>query len=654
MQARTRRIYEFDRFRLDGDEGVLLKEGRPVPLTPKVFDLLLLLVESRGHLVPKEEIMSRLWPESFVEEVNINRNISTLRRALNDSPNDPSYIETVSKRGYRFVAAVAEVEADETELILERRTSAEIITDEEEITDASGTNASDAIEEAMLTAGTVTRVGLSSRLRRDAALLLAVAMVMLAAAVVVWWATAQRRGGATRDRVKSIAVLPFKDMGAQGDEHLGLSLADVLITRLSNLKEINVRPTSAVQEFDTQEQESAAVGKLLRVDAVLEGSVYRSQEQIRVTARLMRVSDQSPIWSGQFDDKAKDVLVVQNAIAEQVADSLALNLSADEKAALARTYSENVDAYQLYVRGRYFWNKRTWPGMTQADYFFRRAIEKDPEFALAYLGLADKLFTEPDNPEAYSALGKALALDPNLGEAYATLGFAQTFHGWDWQKAEENFKRAIELKPGYGTAHQWYATLLAITGRVDEAKQEMRRALEIDPMSANFLADLGQMHYFAHEYGEAEAYCRKALEIAPDFTFAHEYLGFIYLKTGREANAFEEYRKRDRSNAFDVGPPANVVEREDARVRAQYLQSGMSGFLRQRIEDFGTRCTGACYVLTKYYALLGDKEQALAGLEKSYEARDFLLPFLNSDPAFDDLRSEPRFQAVLSRMGLGS
>ncbi len=622
MQARTRRIYEFGRFRLDGDEGVLLKEGRPVPLTPKVFDLLLLLVESRGHLVPKEEIMSRLWPESFVEEVNVNRNISTLRRALDDSPNDPSYIETVSKRGYRFVAAVAEVEADETELILERRTSAEIITDEEEITYASGT------------------------------LLLAVAMVMLAAAVVVLWATAQRRGGATRDRVKSIAVLPFKDMGAQGDEHLGLGLADVLITRLSNLKEINVRPTSAVQEFDGREQESTVAGKLLGVDAVLEGSVYRIQEKIRVTARLMRVSDQSSIWSGQFDDKATDVLMVQNAIAEQVADSLDLNLSAGEKAALTKHYSENRDAYQLYVKGRYYWNKRSWPGMTQADYFFRRAIEKDPEFALAYLGLADRLFTGPDNPEAYSALGKALALDPNLGEGYATMGFAQMFHAWDWQKAEESFKRAIELKPGYGTAHQWYATLLAITGRVDEAKQEMRRALEIDPMSANFLADLGQMHYFAHEYEDAESYCRKALEIAPDFIFAHEYLGFIYLKTGREANAFEEYRKWDRSNAFDVAP-ANDVEREDARVRAQYLQSGMSGFLRQRIEDFGTRCTGACYVLTKYYALLGDKEQALAGLEKSYEARDFLLPFVNTDPVFDNLRAEPRFQAILHRMGFG-
>jgi DNA-binding winged helix-turn-helix (wHTH) protein/TolB-like protein len=649
MQVQTRRIYEFGRFRLDGNEGVLLMEGRPVPLTPKVFDLLLLLVENRGHLVPKEEIMSRLWPESFVEEVNVNRNISTLRRALNDSRNAPAYIETVSKRGYRFVASVVEVETDEPELILERRTSAEIITDEEEIIEVGGTYAGEAFEPVTLTADPVARVRLSSRLRY-AALLSALAIVTLAAAVVVWWATGQRRPAATSGRVNSIAILPFKDMGAQGDEHLGLGLADVLITRLSNLKEVKVRPTSAVQKFEGQEQESSAVGRLLGVDAVLEGSIYRIQEHIRVTARLMRVSDESPIWSGQFDDKAKDLLAVQNAVAEQVAESLVLNLSAGEKAALTRHYSENPDAYQLYVKGRYYWNKRSWPGMVQADYFFRRAIEKDPEFALAYLGLADKLFTEPANPEGYPALNKALALDPNLGEAYATAGFAHIFHQWDWQKAEENLKRSIELKPGYGTAHQWYATLLAITGRVDEAKQEMRMALEIDPMSPNFLADLGQMYYFAREYDEAESYCHKALEIAPDFVFAHEYLFEIYLKTGRVAEAFEECRQHARINTFD---PAKDNAPDDARLRAKYLQAGMRGFLLQRIEDHGMRCPGACYVLSKFYARLGDKEQALGGLEKSYEARDFLMPFVYTDPVFDDLRAEPRFQTILHRMGLG-
>lgn len=652
MQAQLKRVYEFGWFRLDAQEGVLLKDDCVVPLTPKAFDLLLLLVENRGHLVLKEEIMSRLWPESFVEEVNVNRNISTLRRALADSPTAPVYIETVPKRGYRFVAAVIEVPADGAELIMERRISAEIFTEEEEIIDAVGPDTDEVFEPARLARHPAVQASLISRLRRHTGLLLAGVMLALVAVVVYQWVVGQRGRAATTAGVKSLAVLPFKDMGATGDEHLGLGLADVLITRLANLKAVKVRPTSAVLKFEGEEQESTAAGQLLGVDAVLEGSIYHSREQIRVTARLLRVSDQSPLWSGQFNDKAMDVLAVQNAIAEQVVDALALNLSDGEKAALTRPYSENADAYQLYVQGRYYWNKRSWPGMNQAEYFFRRAIEKDPNFALAHLGLADTLFTNTADPEAYSAVTKALALDPHLGEAYASLGFAQMFHQWDWPKAEASFRRAIELKPGYGTAHQWYATLLAVTGRVDEAKQEMRRALEIDPMSPNFLADLGQMHYFAREYEEAEAYCRKALEVAPDFIFAHEYILDIYMKTGRLPDAFEESRQRNRANAFDVAP-AKASEPDDTSLRAEYLQSGMNGFLRQRIEALGRwRGTDAYYVLAKTYALLGEREQALAGLEKSYENKGFLLPFVNADPIFDGLHAEPRYQALLRRLNL--
>ena len=466
MQAQTKRIYEFGRFRLDGQEGVLFRDDRQVPLTPKAFDMLLLLVESRGHLVLKEEIMNRLWADSFVEEVNVNRTISTLRRALADSPNNPLYIETVPKRGYRFVASVVEVERDEAELILEKHSSAEIITEEEEeITDSPQSDDAGALERVNINAQADTHPSLISRLRRHALGLSAVIILALLSAGVYWWVVAQRGHAATTARVKSIAVLPFRDISATSDEHLGLSLADVLITRLSNLKDVNVRPTSAVMKFEGQDVESTAGGRMLGVDAVLEGSIYRSHDQIRVTARLVRVSDESPIWSGQFGNKASDVLALQNAIAEQVADALALNLSADEKTSLTKRYSESADALQLYAKGRYYWNTRTWEGMVQAEYFFRRAIEKDPNFALAYVGLADRLFTGSGNPDAYAAVRKAIELDPTLGEAYATLGFASMFQKWNWQEAEESFKRAIELRPGYGTAHQWYATLLAITGR---------------------------------------------------------------------------------------------------------------------------------------------------------------------------------------------
>jgi DNA-binding winged helix-turn-helix (wHTH) protein/TolB-like protein/cytochrome c-type biogenesis protein CcmH/NrfG len=647
MEVQTKRLYEFGPFHLDAGERLLLRDSQPVPLTPKAFDTLLLLVENSGHLVEKADLLRAVWPDTAVEENNLNRSIYVLRKALGEA-DGAKYIETVPKSGYRFVMGVVEVQADAADLIVERRTSAEIITEEEEeVTDPP--NAEAAGERATLAARAAARAGLFARLRRPAWALLVVALLV---AVVYWWRVGQPSQAATTVRLKSIAVLPFRDIGASGDEHLGLSLADVLITRLGNLKAVQVRPTSAVLKLEGQEQESNVAGRLLGVDAVLEGSIYRSREQIRVTARLVRVSDRSPIWSGQFDNRVGDVLTLENAIAEQVADALTLSLSADEKANLSKPYSDSADALQLYAKGRYYWNTRTWPGMDQAQYFFRRAIEKDPNFALAYVGLADQLVMSGPNPEVVLAIRKAIELDPNLGEAYATSGFTSMFHNWDWQRAEASLKQAIALRPGYGTAHQWYATLLAITGRVDEAKREVERALEIDPRSANFLADTGQMYYFARQYDEAEAYCRKALEVEPEFIFAHEYLSAIYFKTGRYSEAFEEALKQQA--AYSADPKyADQKGEYEAEARAVYQESGMKGFLQYCINmHLRVPLKGYCYQVARLQMLLGDNRQALAWLEKSYESKEFLLPFVNADPVFEDLHAEPRYQAILRGMNL--
>jgi tetratricopeptide (TPR) repeat protein len=287
-----------------------------------------------------------------------------------------------------------------------------------------------------------------------------------------------------------------------------------------------------------------------------------------------------------------------------------LNLTGSERATLKKRYTDSGEAYQLYVKGRYYWNKRSISGMVEAQFHFRQAIERDPNFALAYVGLADTLLME--TPEASLAVNKAIELDSTLGEAYATLGFAGMFRAWDWTKAEESFKRAIELNPGYGTSHQWYATLLAMTGRAAEAKEEMKRALEIDPLSHNFLADLGQMHYFAREYEEAERYCRKALQVNPDFHFAHEYLADIYTKTGRDDEAFEEHLSA--SKTFTRDPKyGKDGETGQQSLREVYRKSGMKGFLRNQIQS-GVRdsFTGFSYFVAKFYALLGEKQEALS------------------------------------------
>ncbi|MBA4185980.1 MAG: tetratricopeptide repeat protein, partial [Acidobacteria bacterium] len=392
----------------------------------------------------------------------------------------------------------------------------------------------------------------------------------------------------------------------------------------------------------------------LNVDAVLEGTIYRTADKVRVTARLIKTSDNAPIWAAQFEKPLQDELRLQDEIALQVVDALALNLSGNEKNALTKRYTESADAHQLYVKGRYEWNKRNFAGMIEAERLFRNAIEKDPNFALAYVGLADRIATNTDAGEAWTLINKALELDPNLAEAYATLGFLHTFHVWNWQYAEADFKKSIELNPGYATAHHWYATLLAIQGRTDEAKSEMRRALEINPMSYNFLADLGQLHYFAREYDKAEEYCRKALEIYPDFGFAHGYLSDIYLLTGEYDKAVDE----DLEIAKTYGAFASQTDKSNenqlrdlAKYRVIYQQGGIKKYM-EFLMTMKADNANIFYGNAQKYTFLGDKEKALDNLEKAFESKAFLMVFVKADPLFDSLRSEPRYQEILRKMNL--
>ena len=405
-----------------------------------------------------------------------------------------------------------------------------------------------------------------------------------------------------------------------------------------------------------EDEDSILAGQTLGVDAVLEGSIYRTDNRMRITTRLMRVSDQSSIWAGQFDEKADDFLSIQNSLAHQIVSALALNLSSTEKHALAKRYTESADAYHLYLTGRYHWNKRSKDAGAKAETFVRQAIEKDPGFALAYLGLADTLIMGSVYQESWGAIEKALALDDKLGEAYASRGFWKMFKGWQWDDSDADFRRSIELNPGYGTAHQWYATLLAIRGRVEEAKAEMTKALEIDPMSHNFIADMGQMHYFARQYDEAESYCRKALEVYPDFLNAHIYLSETLLKAGDKDRAFDEEMNAARIHNSTSKVADGKIEEVIASAREVYRQSDYEGYWKANLERLLNRTADgfSYYALVKFFTLLGEKEKALDALEKSRENREFMLPFVNVDPIFDSLRSEPRFQEVFRQMGLRS
>lgn len=637
MNGKNNTLREFGKFQLDAEKRVLWCAGEPLNLPLKQIEMLCVLTEKSGEVVTKDELMKKVWADSFVEESNLSRHIYILRKTFKDFGEARELIQTVPRRGYRFTGEIREIQNGE--LVIEKHTQTRTLIEIEE-----------EVEKSREDEAQKTRL---SKISFSPLLVFSFSIILLG--TIAFLAYQYNQAKTSASELKSIAVLPFKAIdAAKENERQGLGLADILITRLSRIKQINVRPTSAVLAYENQVLDSASVGERLKVDAVLEGTIHRAGGRVRVTARLVKVGDNSAIWSGQFEKFASDELKLQDEIALQVVDALALNLSGGERNALTKFYTENADAYQLYQKGRYEWNKRSWAATSEAERLFRNAIEKDPNFALAYVGLADTLVMNIGNTEpAFNAANKALELDPNLGEARATLGFLKMFHEWKWQEAENEFKKSIELNAGYATAHHWYAELLAMEGRQQEAKAEMRRALEINPLSHNFLADLGQIYYFSREYKQAEEYCRQALEIYPDFGSAHNYLFYIYLKTGEYDKAVEEMLVADKIQMTFANLSAERQKEIEANLEAKrktYQTDGIKKFVENRA--IKSQDPNLSYLDAVVYAFLDEKEKTLDCLEKACAGRGFLSAFVKADPIFDSLREEPRYQEILRKMNL--
>jgi DNA-binding winged helix-turn-helix (wHTH) protein/TolB-like protein/Tfp pilus assembly protein PilF len=620
--------WQFGEFRLDVRRKVLRHRGVTVAVPPKELDLLCMLVRQPGELVTKDELFDEIWEDSYVEESNLSRHVYLLRKTLRDLGADEGLIENVPRRGYKFTGEVRAVEADE--VVLERRTHTRTMI------------------EFPNEARPRTRGGLA----RMIALSCSVALLIVVAAILAYKfaGNAQPVG-----EIRSLAVLPFRTIGADGPQsNSGMGLTDVLITRLSNIRDLKVRPTTSVVAFE--DQDPAAAGEKLQVDALLEGAVLYSGERVRVTARLIRTADNQTMWTGEFEKLRSDELQLQNELALQIVKTLAVELSGSERDGVDRRYTDSVDAYELYARGRHEWNKRTGPAMVEAARLFRNAIAADPNFALAYVGLADTIaLNRHEMTETEAAIARALELDPNLAEPHATRGFLLMFYERDWEAAEAAFKRSLELKPNYATAHHWYATLHAIQGKTGEAKLEMHRALEIDPLSHNFIADLGQIHYFAGEYDEAERHCLRALELYPDFAFAHQYLYYIYLKTGNHDRAIEEIIKVERIINTLNNAPATQEERlqkAEAATRKAYQQGGIVGYLERNLGTVSNDPETFYFYAIKY-TLKGENEKALDYLERSTDLKMFLSAFVKADPIFERLHAEPRYQQILRKMRLG-
>ena len=504
-ESDSRRVYEFGQFRLDQAERLLSRNGEAVSLTPKVFDTLLLLIQNAGHLVDKEELMKAIWPDSFVEEANLNRSISTLRRVLGEAPTGPRYIETVPKRGYRFIAAVTESEKDELAPQTEIQAS---------------TQAAEGLKPVRLEALDDSS---AKAIWKRSWFVLALASIALISGLVYVFAFRKSSSVEAAPEVKSLAVLPFKPIGSGSeDETLQLGMADTLITRLSNVRGIKVRPTSAVLKYNSADYDPIEAGRALRADAVLEGSVQKVKDRIRITVRLFRVTDETPLWSGGFDESVKDLLSIEDSISERVVQALRLHLGRGEREALISHQTSSTQAYEYYMKGRYFWNQRSREGLIKATDYFEKAITADPSYTQAYAGLADCYTLQTNSgifprDEGYSkakaVAKKALELDDHLAEAHASLGFILELYDWDWQGAESQFKRAIELNPNYATAHQWYGQMFGRMGKIDDAIREVKLAQELDPLSPIIYEALGSEYYCLGQFDQATEHIGRHLRL---------------------------------------------------------------------------------------------------------------------------------------------
>jgi len=626
INSHSKKLLRFGKCNLDVERQVLCFDERPVQLPLKSIEMLCVLAENAGQLVTKDEIWAKVWKDAFVEETNLTHTIYILRQKFKELGED-NPIETVPRRGYRFVGKVQ----------------------------THNENPAADPETPIFPNPASSRLTNISRRQMFGGVL---GIALLAGAALAFAYFYGMSSATQTSNIRSIAVLPFKPVDPKSKaDHAGLGLADVLITRLSSIRSLNVRPTSAVSAFEDHNGDSVSIGKQLNVDAVLEGVIHDAGDQVRITMRLLRINDGKPVWAGQIEKPLQDEFKLHNEIALQIVDALALSLTATEKDALNKIYTQNSDAFQLYQNGRYEWNKRTAEGNVKAQRFFRDAIEKDPKFALAYSGLADSLALERFSPEAISAIAKALEIDPDLAEPHASKGFVLTFHDWDWGKAEEEFKKSIELNPNYATAHHWHAELLAIQGKLDEAKAAMMRALEINPVSYNYLADLGQIYYFSREYDRAKEYCLMALSINPDFVMAHQYLHFIYLKTGEHDKAIESIITRDKVFG-EIGYPSPDQRKKDHvtidKNHHVFQESGIRKWIESDINNAlkTPQDNNSFYMIAHRYALLGDREKALDNLEKAHDLKAFLSIFVKADPIFDDVRNEPRYLEILRKMNL--
>ena len=632
-------IVRFGTYEVSLHSGEVRKAGLRIKVQQQPMKLLEILLERPGEVVTREELRSRVWAnESFGDfDQAVNIAIAKLRSALGDSAESPRFIETLPKRGYRFIADVSVVDADAR--LKEPGSSLGVL---------SATEHGDKVQGGGPTVAPKRWMWPTPRVLVAVALLL----ILLILSVRLF-----RSRGRASTGIRSLAVLPLDNLSADASQnYFADGMTDELITDLAQISALRVISRTSVMVYKGARKPLPQIAHELNVDAVVEGTVLRSGDQVRITAQLIDASTDKHLWSQSYEGDLRDTLALQNSVARAIADQIRINLTPLEQAALKSVKVVNPEAYEDYLKGRYFWNKRTADSLKVAQAYFNQAIEEDPKYARAYSGLADTYALLGDwqyavmppteaFPKAKTAVLKALELDSSLGEAHNSLAFILDGFDWDFDSAGKEFLRAIELNPGYATAHHWYAWHLSLLGRYDEAIAEMKKAENLDPLSLIINADLAELLVIAHAYDESIQQSRKTIEMDPNFALAHNQLAQAYLQKHMSDEAVAELQK---AVHLSGGSPICI-----ANLARAYVASGkrseavkLLGELRKRSNPGYSNASE----ISMIYASLGDTNEAINWLERGYEER--FNPGVLLRPGFDPLRSDSQFQSLVHRVGL--
>ena len=627
-------------FEFDLGTHRLTRAGRVVRLERIPAEILLLLVERRGQLVTRQEIVDRIWGQGvFLDTDNsINGAIRKIRHVLKDDAEQPRFVETITGRGYRFIAPVeARQAAPETE-----------------------TQKPSSQQNAVSAAPPVSAAPAERQTSPRWAILLAVVVVFVAA-LGSWflWFRSPSRLPPPAGRVM-LAVLPFENLtGDPGQDYFSDGLTEEMISRLGNLdpERLGVIARTSVMQYKRSQTKPDQMARELGVQYLLAGSVRRDSERVRITTQLVQVSDQTQLWARQFDRELSSLLAVQAEIAQAVANEIQLTLADTRSGAAASDALTAIEyeAYDLYLKGRYFWNKRTPEGFQQAVEHFEQATGRDPTYARAYAGLSDSYALISSYglapageviPKARSAALRALELDERLAEAHTSLALISLNYDWDWGTAEKEYRRAIQLDPNYATAHHWYAELLSLQGRFEEAFVEGGRARQLDPLSFIIVTDYAVMLYFARQYDRAIAQFRVVLAAEPNFGRAH-MIDFAYVEKGMFREALADIRdwRRNSDSPWTWGNEAYVFGRMGRRAEARRLLARFEEANQPPDAD-------PAHMLAMAYAGMNDGDKSIEWLQKAYLKHSSVLTTLKVDPVYDRLRDDPRFQELLRRVGL--